>query len=121
MIRNTHIIKIGYTYRMKSHTEYVRDEFVAEVSEQIKNYKRFKRLTNRWVDLAIKYAKLKMKNKVKKSLINSRELGTLKNGKAIRISKLTTTHKTCFNSFMVYLLEMIEFLYKQTGTGFAYC
>ena len=52
---------------MKSHTEYVRDEFVSEVREQIKNYWRFKRQTNRWVDLAIKYAKLKMKIKVKKS------------------------------------------------------
>jgi len=52
---------------MKSHPEYVRDEFVAEVREQIKNYRRFKRLTNRWVDLVIKHAKLKMKIKVKKS------------------------------------------------------
>jgi succinylglutamate desuccinylase len=39
--------QISYTYRMKSHTEYVRDELVAEVSEQIKNYCRFKRQTNR--------------------------------------------------------------------------
>jgi hypothetical protein len=60
-----------YTYRMKSHTEYVRNEFVFELREQIKNYRRFKRLTNRWVDLAIKHAKLKMKIKVK-SMINSR-------------------------------------------------
>jgi len=62
---------------MKSHPEYVRDEFVAEVREQIKNYRRFKRQTNRWVDLVIKHAKLKMKIKVK-ILINSQELGTLK-------------------------------------------
>jgi hypothetical protein len=59
--------QISYTYKMKSHTEYVRDEFVSEVREQIKNYRRFKRLTNRWVDLAIKHAKLKMKIEVKKS------------------------------------------------------
>ena len=52
---------------MKSHTEYVRNEFVFELREQIKNYRRFKRLTNRWVDLSIKYAKLKMKIKIKKS------------------------------------------------------
>jgi predicted transport protein len=52
---------------MKSHTEYVREEFISEVIEQIKNYRRFKRQTNRWVDLAIKHAKLKMKIKVKKS------------------------------------------------------
>ena len=52
---------------MKSHTEYVRDEFVSEVREQIKNYRRFKRQTNRWVDFAIKHARLKMKIEVKKS------------------------------------------------------
>ena len=50
---------------------------MASLREQIKNYRRFKRLTNRWVDLAIKYAKLKMKIKVK-ILINSQEVGTLK-------------------------------------------
>jgi len=42
-------------------------EFVSELREQIKNYRRFKRLKNRWVDLAIKHAKLKIKIKVKKS------------------------------------------------------
>ena len=41
--------------------------FVSELREQIKNYRRFKRLKNRWVDLAIKHAKLKIKIKVKKS------------------------------------------------------
>jgi predicted transport protein len=41
--------------------------FVVELREQIKNYRRFKRLKNRWVDLAIKHARLKMKIEVKKS------------------------------------------------------
>jgi hypothetical protein len=59
--------QISYTYRMKSHPEYVRDEFVSELREQIKNYRRFKRQTNRWVDFAIKHARLKMKIEVKKS------------------------------------------------------
>jgi len=41
--------------------------FVSEVREQIKNYWRFKKQTNRWLDLAIKHARLKMKIEVKKS------------------------------------------------------
>jgi hypothetical protein len=48
--------QISYTHHMKSRTQHVRPEFVTQLQEQIKNYKRFKKLMNDWVDLAIEYS-----------------------------------------------------------------
>ena len=45
---------------MKSHTEYVRQECVADVRRQIAAYKRFKTLTEQWIDVSIEASKLKM-------------------------------------------------------------
>ena len=52
--------QISYTYNMRSRTEYVRKEFIPDLSRQVKNFKRFKLLTNRWVDLALKHSQLKI-------------------------------------------------------------
>ena len=53
--------QISYTYKMKSKTEYVRPEFVKDLKVQIANYKKFKKLIQEWIDLAIEYSKLKIK------------------------------------------------------------
>ncbi len=52
--------QISYTRRMKSRTEYVRREWVAEVRKQIARYKRFKRLIDQWVNLGIEQSQLAM-------------------------------------------------------------
>ena len=52
--------QLSYTRNMKSRTEYVRPDSVPEIRRQIAAYKRFKKLIDRWVDLAIEYSKLKM-------------------------------------------------------------
>ncbi len=52
--------QISYTRRMKSRTEYVRREWVAEVRKQIATHKRFKRLIDRWIDLGIEHSQLVM-------------------------------------------------------------
>jgi hypothetical protein len=52
--------QLSYTHKMKSHTEYVRKEFVAQIREQISQYKRFKRLIQQWVELAIEHSKEQM-------------------------------------------------------------
>ena len=57
--------QISYTLDMKSRTDYVRKGSVGEVRQQIKNYKRFKRLTTEWVSLGIEHSKLSMKIKPK--------------------------------------------------------
>ena len=53
--------QISYTYQMKSKTEYVRPEFVEDLKKQIVVFKRFKKLTLLWTDLAIKHSQLKIK------------------------------------------------------------
>jgi len=57
--------QLSYTHNMKSRTDYIRKEFVDDLKMQIKNYKLFRKLTKRWVDLAIKYSKLKIDFSVK--------------------------------------------------------
>ena len=52
--------QISYTYRMKSKTEYVKGEFVQDLKGQIATFKRFKKLMQQWVDLAIQHSKIKI-------------------------------------------------------------
>ena len=52
--------QISYTRHMKSRTEYVRREWVAEVRQRIARHKRFKRLIDQWVDLGIEHSQLAM-------------------------------------------------------------
>jgi len=52
--------QISYTHKMKSHTNYVSKDCIREVRQQIKNYKRFKKLTTEWVALGIEHSKLSM-------------------------------------------------------------
>ena len=42
--------QLNYTHKMKSHTEYVRPEYAAEIRKQISQYKRFKKLVQQWVE-----------------------------------------------------------------------
>lgn len=53
--------QISYTRRMKSRTEYVRREWVAEIRKQIAMHKRFKRLIDQWLDLSIEHSQLTMR------------------------------------------------------------
>ena len=53
--------QISYTRQMKSRTEYVRRECVAEPRRQIATYKRFKRLVDQWLSLSIEHSQLGMR------------------------------------------------------------
>jgi hypothetical protein len=53
--------QISYTRQMKSRTEYVRQEWVAAIRQQIATHKRFKRLVDQWVDLSIQHSQLTMR------------------------------------------------------------
>ena len=53
--------QISYTHQMHSRTDYIRREWVKTTQQQIKEYKKFKRLIETWVVLAIEHAKLTMK------------------------------------------------------------
>jgi hypothetical protein len=52
--------QISYTRRMKSHTEYVRREWVNEIRRQTVTHKRFKRLVEQWIDLSMEHSRLAM-------------------------------------------------------------
>ena len=51
--------QLSYTHKMKSRSEYVRPENLAAIRRETANYKRFRKLTERWVDLALKLSQLK--------------------------------------------------------------
>ena len=51
--------QLSYTHRGKGHTEYVRKNQRKAVERQTANYRKFRELTQEWVDLAIELCKLK--------------------------------------------------------------
>src|ERR1700691_1573098 len=52
--------QVSYTRRMKSRTEYVRQECVKELRRRIATHKRFKRLVDQWIELSIEHSRLTM-------------------------------------------------------------
>lgn len=48
---------LNYTWRGKARTEFVKAEAVRAVREQLANYKRFRALTEEWVDLSLERAR----------------------------------------------------------------
>lgn len=58
--------QLSYTRYMKSRTEYVRQECVADIRMQIAAYKSFKNLIEEWIDLSIEASKLNMQIDKKK-------------------------------------------------------
>ncbi len=53
--------QLSYTRDMKSRTDYIARECLRDVRRQIGNYKRFKALSAKWIDLSIEHSRLKMK------------------------------------------------------------
>ena len=53
--------QISYTRNMKSRSDYVRSDGVVEVRKEISAYKRFKKLTEEWIDLSIEASKFRLK------------------------------------------------------------
>jgi hypothetical protein len=45
---------------MKSRTEYVRPEYVAQIRKQVSQYKGFKQLVEEWIELAIQHSKMQI-------------------------------------------------------------
>ena len=52
--------QLSYTHRGKGHTEYVQDEVKQQLEQQLQNYKKFRALTQEWIDKAIQLAKIKV-------------------------------------------------------------
>lgn len=52
--------QLSYTYRGKGKTEYIREAFVDQVKAETANFKRYRKLTDRLIELSIKLSRLKM-------------------------------------------------------------
>ena len=55
--------QISYTHKMKSRSEYVRPENLAAIRKETANFKRFKILTEKWVDLALELSQLRSRQR----------------------------------------------------------
>lgn len=51
--------QLSYTHLGKGRTEYIAQEDLKDVKRQVANYKKFRELTQEWVNLAIELCKLK--------------------------------------------------------------
>ena len=58
--------QLSYTHRGKGHTQYVAKEKRKQVERQTANYKKFRKLTQEWVELGMELCKLKTKREVEK-------------------------------------------------------
>ena len=54
--------QLSYTHQGKGHTQYVAEEQKQQVERQLANFRKFRELTQEWVELGIELCKLKMKN-----------------------------------------------------------
>lgn len=55
--------QLSYTHEMKNQTNYIREDCVDNIRQQIESYKCFKRLTTEWVALGIEHSKLSIQLK----------------------------------------------------------
>ena len=58
--------QISYTHHMRSRSEYVRPEHLASLRQETAIFKRFKKLINQWIDLALKASQLRVAGEVSK-------------------------------------------------------
>jgi hypothetical protein len=53
--------QLSYTHQMKSRTEYVRPREVAGIRQEIAAFRRYKKLTARWVELALRRSQTRLR------------------------------------------------------------
>jgi hypothetical protein len=52
--------QLSYVHRNKSTSQFIRPEFLEETRAQVTEYRRFKKLIDEWVKLALEHARLKL-------------------------------------------------------------
>lgn len=57
-VRGGEYLQLSYSYLGKGHTRYVRPEEIAGLEQQLANYRRFRELTARWLQLEIELSRL---------------------------------------------------------------
>lgn len=64
--------QLSYVHKGKSTSQFIQEELVSEVKEQLANYKRFRALSDEWVDLSLTLARERLKRD-KERLKNSKK------------------------------------------------
>jgi hypothetical protein len=59
--------QISYTHRMRGRSEYVRPENLATLRKETANFRRFKKLIERWVGLALVASQLRVRHTPKRT------------------------------------------------------
>ena len=52
--------QLSYVHKGKNSTQFIRSEFLSKTRKQLRSYKKFRKLTEEWVSLALKHAKLSL-------------------------------------------------------------
>ena len=52
--------QLSYTYQMKSKSEYIPEQLVPQIEQELAEYKRYRELSAEWIDLSIALSRLKM-------------------------------------------------------------
>lgn len=52
--------QLSYVHRGKSTSQFIQKEFLADTKRQTSAHKKFKKLINEWIDLALQHARLKI-------------------------------------------------------------
>lgn len=55
--------QISYTHRMKSRSEYVRPENLPAIRAETANFRKFRKLVDRWTDLSLDLSQIKVKER----------------------------------------------------------
>lgn len=55
--------QISYTHKGRGRSEYVRPENLAQIRSETASFKRFRKLTEQWVDLSLEASQLRLKNR----------------------------------------------------------
>jgi hypothetical protein len=52
--------QLSYTAQMKSRTEYIHEDLVPQIQEELAEYRRYRELNQEWVQLSIQWSRLKI-------------------------------------------------------------
>ena len=52
--------QLSYVHRGKSTSQFIRPPFLAEVKTQLANFKRFRELTDKWIELSVQYGRARL-------------------------------------------------------------
>jgi uncharacterized protein YukE len=64
--------QLSYTWRGKSTTRFVRKENLAQVKQQVRNYRRLTKLVDRWVALSMELSRLRLQKEFQQVGVSSK-------------------------------------------------